>query len=171
MKKLSMLVAVILMSGLMAFAASNTGTSTVQLTVSPEASISVSNATLTTGATDFSSPFTGSSTLTYSVRTTKVGGNGSIVVEVTNDFNAGGPLAASGNLTYTCTATGPATAGGCGTAAATASTTATTPVFTFGADAHANALNTSTVTWSVPDNPSYQTGTYTATVTWTITAL
>ena len=155
------------------FAAS--GTTTLSVSVSAEAALSVSTSTtsLTASGAIFS-PFTGTTNLTYKVRTTKVGGSGTITTQVTTDFTGAGPSVAtppsSGDaLTYTCTVASPGTA--C-SSAQTASTTAATSVGTFGANAHsAKAGNTASLAWSLTNDPLYETGTYTATVTFTISAL
>jgi hypothetical protein len=152
------------------------GTTTLSVTVGPEASISIATATsaLATTGTGFNNAFTGGTTFTYKIRSTKTGGTGSIGVEVTSDFSPGsGPSVASpptagDALSYTCTVATPATA--C-TGSQTASTTAVTPVATFGADAHsAMGGNTGSLNWALTDDPKYGTGTYTATVTFTISA-
>jgi hypothetical protein len=167
MKKLLTLGAVLLLAASTALAATTTGT--LSVTVGPEMSVSVTaTTTLTEGGAPFT-PYTGTTTVTYSARTTKTGGDGNITLEVTTDFGATpkAPSAAANNLTYTCTGAGPGTP--CATAQ-TASTTATTPVLsTIGADGHANAA-TVALAWSLANNVAYQTGTYTATVTYTYSA-
>ena len=53
----------------------------------------------------------------------------------------------------------------------TSSTASATSVATFGANAHSvSAGNTGSVAWSLTDDPTYQTGAYSATVTYTISA-
>ena len=152
------------------------GTTTLSVAVGPEASISISTATsaLATTGNMFNNAFTGATTFTYKIRSSKTGGTGSIGVEVTSDFSPGAgpsvanPPSAGDALSYTCAVSNPATA--C-TGSQTASTTAVTPVATFGADAHsAQSGNTGSVNWSLTDDPKYGTGTYTATVTFTISA-
>ena len=153
-----------------------TGTTTLQLTVGPEAAIQINTATtaLTTSTSTFANPFTGTTNYTYKIRTTKVGGTGNITSQVTSDFTAvaNGPSVASpptagDTLSYTCTVTAPGTA--C-SGSQTASTSSSTPVATFGADAHA-AGNSGSVGWSLTNDPVYPTGTYNATVTFSISAL
>jgi hypothetical protein len=73
---------------------------------------------------------------------------------------------AGDSLTYTCTVAAPGTA--C-SGSQTASTTASTPVASFGADAHATG-NAGSVAWSLTNDPLYPTGSYSATVTFTISA-
>src|SRR5689334_7468800 len=70
------------------FAATDSATTTLSVTVAPEATISVtSSPTLTKGTTEFES-FTGNTTITYRVRTTETGGSGSITALVTTEFAA-----------------------------------------------------------------------------------
>ncbi|MGA2769547.1 MAG: hypothetical protein ABSG26_01900 [Bryobacteraceae bacterium] len=151
-------------------------TTTLSVAVGPEASLTVTTGTttLTTGSTTFGNPYTGTTSLTYLIRTTKVGGTGSVTLKVTTDFGpAGGPLVATppsagDALTYTCTVSTPGTA--C-TGSQTASTTASTPFATFGTAANSTkAGNTASAAWSLTDDPVYATGTYTATTTFTISA-
>jgi len=175
-KKLAMLVISATLLTLSAHAQFNTtGTTTVSVTVAAEASIEVNTATTTLAnvGTIFNA-YTGTTNFTYKVRTTKTGGSGTITLEVTSDFSpANGPSVATpptagDALTYTCTVSAPGT--GC-TGSLTSSTSAATSVATFGANAHsANAGNTGSVAWSLSDDPTYQTGAYSATVTYTISA-
>lgn len=153
-----------------------TGTTTVSVAIAPEAALQIntSTSTLTAAGTTFNANYTGSTSLTYKVRTTKVGGSGTITLKVTTDFSpAGGPSVgtpptAGDTLAYTCTLTAPGTA--C-SGSQTSSTTAGTPVGTFGTDAKsASAGNGGSVSWTLTNDPQYSTGTYTATVTFTISA-
>jgi hypothetical protein len=151
------------------------GTQSLSATINAVGSISApASATLTTGATTFQ-PFTGSLTLNYKARTTPVGG-GSITLNVSSDFTpAGGPSAAAGALAYTCSGATLGTA--CG-GSQTASTTVQTPVLTLPASActggggacssqNPNSVNLS---FTLTDSPVYATGTYSAKVTFTISA-
>ena len=175
MKKTLLMAAVLLLTATFAHAQLGTGSATGQLTltVGPEAGLTVvtGTTTLTSVGTNFS-PYTGPTSLTYFVRTTKTGGTGSIVLKVTTDFagtggpSVGTPPTAGDALKYTCTVSTPGTA--C-TGTQTASTSATTPVATFGSDAHSTfAGNTASVAWTLTNDPLYATGSYTATVTYTI---
>jgi hypothetical protein len=147
------------------------GTTTLSVTVGPEAAIRIDTAStsLTTSGATFGNPFTGTTNFTYKVRTTQAGGSGSLTLKVTSDFSpAGGPSAASGPLSYTCAVAGVGTA--CATAQ-TASTAASTPVVSYGANAKsATAGDTGSVDWTLVNDPAYSTGTYSATVTFTISA-
>ncbi len=156
-----------------AFAGS--GTTTVSVTVGAEASISIDTGatSLTSSGTLFSN-FAGTTSFTYKIRTTKVGGTGSITSQVTTDFSpSGGPSVASppssgDALTYTCTVSSP---GAACSSSQTSSTTASTPVATFGASASSSKPgNSGSVGWTLTNDPMYQTGPYSATVTFTISA-
>jgi hypothetical protein len=175
MKKLLLLMIVAAMLVPCAFAQLNPVTSTVSVNVLAEAGLTVpTNATLTSTGSLFAN-YTGTNTFTYYVRTSSgTGGGGSITMQVTSDFGPGGPSVASSAatgdyLTYVSTPVSPATAA---TTSLTASTTTATTVATFGANAHSakggNAGNT--VNWTLINDPMYATGTYTSTVTWTISA-
>jgi hypothetical protein len=150
-----------------------TGTTTLSVTVGAEAAISVTTATttLTAGAGAFAD-FTGSTTFTYKIRTTKVGGTGSITAQVTSDFAAGGPSVGSplpgDTMTFACTVVAPGTS----CAGTPAASTSAVSVATFGANAKSakagNAGNS--LAWTLPNDPAYETGTYTAVVTFSISA-
>jgi hypothetical protein len=151
-----------------------TGTTTVSVAVAAEAGLTVSTpTTLTSVGTNFST-YTGTTNLTYFIRTKPTTGTGSIVLQVTTDFApTGGPSVTTppttgDALTYNCTVSAPGTA--C-TGPLTAKTSATTTVGTFGADAHSTfAGNSASVAWSLTNDPVYKVGTYSATVTFTISA-
>ena len=156
-----------------------TGTTTLSVAVAAESAISVTTGTTSlteaSGAGIFGAPYTGTTNFSYKVRSTKVGGGGSITVKITSDFAAGGPSVATpptgDAMTYTCTAAASATA--C-TGSVTASTASATTVATFATDAHSTAGTASSdsgsVVWTLPNDPVYKTGTYTATATFTISA-
>ncbi len=156
-------------------AQSNTGTTTVSVTVGAEASLVVNTATTTMATTGtLFNDYTGSTGLTYKIRTGNASGTGAITLEVTSDFSgAGGPSVttpptAGDALTYSCSAAAPATA--CGSTQ-TASTSSATSVATFGADAHSTKSgNSASVGWTLTNDPVYKTGSYNATVTFTISA-
>ncbi len=156
-----------------------TGTTTLSVAVAAESAISVTSGTTTlseaSGGGIFGSAFTGTTNFLYKVRSTKVGGGGSITVKITTDFAAGGPSVASppagDAMTYSCTAASSATA--C-SGPITASTASATSVATFATDAHSTAgtgsSDAGTVVWTLPNDPVYKTGTYTAVATFTISA-
>jgi hypothetical protein len=160
-------------AGQRVFAATSTVSNTFDLTVAALGALSApSTAALTQTGTTFNA-FTGAVSLQYRARTTAAGG-GTVTLQVTQDFQTGGPSAASGDLSYTCGAAGLGTA--CGTT--TASTSAATQVVTIPASActgggspcSSNDPNTVTVTFTLADNPYAKTGNYTATVQFTISA-
>jgi len=152
-----------------------TGTTTLSMTVAAEAALQVTTTTTTLAATgSIFNAYTGTTNLTYKIRTTQSTGTGTLTLKVTSDFSpANGPSVATppsagDALTYTCVAAAPATA--C-SGSITASTTAQTSVATFGAGASsANAGNTASTAWSLTNDPIYQTGAYSATATYTISA-
>jgi hypothetical protein len=153
----------------------STGTTTVSVTVGAEASVQIDTGTtgLTSSGTLFSD-YTGTTNYTYKIRTTKTGGTGTITLKVTSDFSpTGGPSVAtpptSGDaLAYTCTVVAPASA----CSAQTASTTTSTAVASFGANAtSAKAGNSgNAVNWTLTNDPVYQTGSFNAVATFTISA-
>ncbi len=156
--------------------AQNTGTTTLSVVVGPEAALTVTTGTtsLSTTSTTFGNPFTGTTNLSYFIRTTKATGTGTLTLKITADFaGTGGPSVATppstgDALTYTCTVSAPGTA--C-TGSQTASTTTATSLGSFGAGANSTKTgNSASVAWSLTDDPVYATGTYTATATFTISA-
>jgi len=168
------LVGVAFFSGLLHAQFGPTGTTTISVSVGSEASIRVDTATTTLTTAGTFANYTGTTNLTYRIRTSNPGGNGTITARVTTDFSpAGGPSVASpptaGDvLEYTCTISAPGTA--CA-GTQTASTAADTSVATFGADAASvSAGNSGSVAWTLTNDPVYDTGTYTAVVTFTIAA-
>lgn len=176
MRRLVLLTLLAALSGVPAQAQfAGTGSTTVSVTVGPEAAIQVDTTTtsLSTTGTVFND-FTGATNFTYKIRTGASSGTGTITLQVTADFSpAGGPSVASpptagDTLAYTCTVSSPGT--GC-SGSQTSSTTASTPVVTFGANARsAKAGNSGSVSWTLTNDPRYQTGSYSATVTLTVSA-
>jgi hypothetical protein len=159
---------------------SGTGTTTLSVTVGAEAALTVAaTSTLTSVGTNFAH-YTSSTALTYYVRTTQTSGAGSITAKVTTDFSpAGGPSVATpptagDALAYTSSGTAPGN-GGTGAVMAfagiTASTSAQTNVATFAANNRSLITgNSESVAWTLTNDPKYQTGAYSATVTFTISA-
>jgi len=185
MKKIVTLAAALLLTASLAHAqlGSTSGTTTVTVTVSAEAALNVttSSTSLTSLGTNFTN-YTGASTLSYFVRTTLSGGSGSITLKVTTDFACTGtgctnvgpsvtnPPTNGDKLAYTCSLSGVGTA--C-SGSQTASTTSSTSVATFGANAHTVTFpggDTGTTSWTLTNDPKYQTGSYQAVVTFTISA-
>ena len=157
-----------------------TGTTTLQVTVAAEAALTVGTPTtnLTSSGTNFGN-YTGTTNLTYFVRTTQAGGNSNLVLQVTGDFSpAGGPSVgtpptAGDKLAYSCTVANPGNNGiasAC-TAGTSSSTGAQTSLGSFGADNRSSiGGNSATVNWTLTNDPKYKTGSYSATVTFTISA-
>ena len=152
-----------------------TGTTTMSVAVGAEASLAVNTATttLTTSGGIFAA-FTGTTSLTYKMRTTQSTGTGTLTAKVTTDFaptlgpSVASPLNAGDTLTYTCTVAAPGTA--C-SGTQTASTASQTSVATFGAGASSVlAGNSASLSWILVNDPQYKTGSYTATVTFTVSA-
>jgi hypothetical protein len=179
MKKILTLAGALLLTASLARAqlGTTTGTTTVSVTVVAEAALSVtpSSTTLASTGTNFTN-YTGSTSLTYYIRTTQSGGSGSLTLKVTSDFSPGNgpsvgtPPSTGDKLAYTCTLTGTGTA--C-SGSVTASTGSSTSVATFGAGAHTVTFpggDTATTAWTLTNDPKYQTGSYSATVTYTISA-
>jgi hypothetical protein len=157
-----------------------TGTTSLTCTVGAEAGLTVAaTSTMSVVGSNFAN-FTGSTALTYFVRTTAATGAGSITAKVTTDFTpTGGPSVATpptagDTLTYTSSGTAPgnsATGSVMAFTGVTASTSAQTSVATFGADNRsASAGNNEAVAWTLTNDPKYKTGSYAATVTFTISA-
>jgi len=153
-----------------------TATETLSAVLNPAGALTTpATATLTTSSHTFQS-FAATFPVSYQVRTTPGGSGGKITLQVTNDFSpTGGPTAASGALTYVC---GGANLGTACSGTQTASTTTSTPVLTVPASActggggacssqNPNSMN---LTFTLTDNPVYPTGTYSANITFTISA-
>lgn len=183
MRKITLTIAILALCSTIGLAQTwnTTGTSTLSVQVPVEAAISIDAASattnLTTTGTTFANPFTGTTNFHYKIRTSKSGGTGNIQLYVSTDFNCtlGGPCittppTAGDALTYTCTVSAPGSACGSTQTAAVGSSNAT-PVASFSADAKSTAAgNTGSVGWSLTNDPQYSTGTYTAVVTFTISA-
>ncbi|MBZ5542242.1 MAG: hypothetical protein LAO07_01005 [Acidobacteriia bacterium] len=172
-KTIFLTVALLLMASFAYGQSSTTGTTSLTVNVAAAAALQVNTATTSLTQGGIFSDFTGTTSLTYWVRTTPSSGSGTIVLQVTSDFSpTGGPSVASppagDSLTYTCTL------GGVGTACSgsqTALTTGTTNVATFGANARsAKAGDSASVSWTLTNDPQYPTGSYSATATFTISA-
>jgi hypothetical protein len=176
MKKMFMMAGLVLLFTAMTMAQSGTTspTNNVNLTVNAEAGLTIGgDANLTSTGTNFSN-YTGTTNFTYFIRTGQSAGTGSIQLKVTTDFSGTGgpsvatPPTAGDALTYLNTVSAPGTAAG---GSLTASTASSTGVATFGADAHSTkAGNSGSTAWTLTNDPLYKTGSYTAVVTYTISA-
>jgi hypothetical protein len=173
LKTLPLLALVLLFTASLGHAqGSATGATSVTVTVGAEAALTVTSPTTLAATGTVFNPYTGTTTVTYFIRTTQSTGSGSITLKVTTDFSpangpsVGTPPTAGDALKYTCTAAAPATP--C-SGSQTALTTGTTSVATFGADAHTTPSgSTVTTSWTLTNDPVYKTGSYSATVTFTI---
>ena len=148
-----------------------TGTTTLSLTVASEAALRIDSptTTLSTATTVFDN-YTGTTSFTYKIRTKQSGGSGTITAALTTPFGSGGPVLPSGStdLQFTCVVSSPGT--GC-TSAQRVNIVDAGTVATFGTDAHsARAGNSGSVAWTLVNDPVYETGTHTATVTFTVSA-
>lgn len=129
-------------------------------------------ATLSNTGTLFNA-YNGTVALQYRARTSAAGG-GTLTMQVTQDFQTGGPSVAGGDLTYSCGAASLGTA----CANTTASTSSATQVVTLpssactggGSPCSGTDPNTVTLTFTLADQPVDKTGTFTATVQFTISA-
>jgi hypothetical protein len=154
-----------------------TATRTLSATVSPVGALNIpATATLSKGSNSFQ-PFAATVPVNYQVRTTPAGSGGSITLKVASDFSpTGGPAAASGDLTYVCSGANLGTA--C-SGTQTASTATSTPVLTVPASActggggscSSQNPNSMSLTFTLIDSPVYPTGTYSANITFTISAM
>jgi len=177
MKKILLVAPILLLAASMSFAqaTSNTGTSTLSLTVGAEAAIVVSTTPSFTSSGIFGN-YVSTTPFTYYVRTIS---GGSVTVEITSDFSTGGsgggpsvaaPPTSGDTLTYACTAAAPVTGSATACSSAqTASTGSATNVVTFGATTQsAKAGNSGSTAWTLTNDPSYKAGSYSAVATYTI---
>ncbi len=174
------LIAMVLFWGMMTAPLAQSATATVtqtlnvQLTAVGELSVPGS-VTLIPAGTIFNT-YTGSMTVNYRVRSTTGGTGGSITVKATADFSpAGGPAVGSNTFTYTCSG---ATLGTSCSTTQTVSLTSATNVLTIptgtctggGGSCSAANPNSESMSLSLVNDPGYQTGTYAATLTFTISS-
>jgi len=173
LKRLSM--AALLLVPAMLPAATATVAQTLQANIVPEAAFSTTSYSfsLVKTGTIFNS-FAGGMTLLYRSRTGSSATTAGVTVKAISDFTpAGGPLASA--LAYTCS--GQTLGTGC-SGSQTVSTTSR-PVLTLpasvctGAGAPCNNAdpNSSTLNFTLSDDPKYKTGSYTTTLQFTISAI
>jgi hypothetical protein len=161
--------------------AQNTVSQTLNVTVVPLGGLFMQSAPLALTKMGTFNGFTGTLTLSYRARTRQGSGQGTITVKATSDFTpTGGPSIASppntaDKFTYTCSG---ATLGVACSGVQTVSTTTSTTVVSLGASACTGGgapcstanPNSANVTFILPDDSKYKTGSYSATLTWTISA-
>jgi hypothetical protein len=151
-----------------------TGTTTINVVVAAEASLYINDSSTTLSGGPLFTDYTGTTRFTYKIRTTQGSGSGSITSLVTSDFAPGGgpsvasPPTTGDALTYTCSVSSPANP--C-SGTQTASTTVAQPVASFTADGRsARDGNSGQISWTLTNDPQYKTGSYSATVTFTVSA-
>lgn len=159
-------------------AAAGTGTAGQTLTaaISPVGALTApATAVLTTSSTTFQ-PYTVTVPVNYQIRTTPAG-SGAITLQVTSDFTpSGGPSVTTGALSYVCSG---ANLGTPCSGTQTASATTQTPVLSVPASActggggscSAQNPNSMNIIFTLTNNPVYPTGSYSANVTFTISAM
>jgi hypothetical protein len=155
--------------------ATGSATQSLSASINPIGALTVpASASLSPGTIAFQ-PFTGNLTLNYELRTTPTGG-GTIGLIVSSDFSpSGGPSIASGALAYSCSG---ASLGTACSGTQTVSTTTQTPVLTLPASACTGGggacsnqdPNSVNLNFKLTDDPGYATGTYSAQITFVISA-
>lgn len=167
-------IAVMLLSPFTASAGTITIFNTLDVHIEANGDLSVPGSlTLTHTGTIFNS-FGGSMNVQYKARTTAAGG-GNITLKVVTDFQTAGPSVARGDLSYTCGAAGLGTSCSSSTVASTSSATnvVTLPPSGCtggGGPCSASSPNAVGLTFTLKDDPSDKTGSYTAIVQFTISA-
>jgi hypothetical protein len=162
--------------------AQNTVTQTLSATVVPLGGLFLQSTplVLTKGSASANS-FSGTITLSYRARTRQGTGQGTITVEAKADFapalgpSIANPPSAGDTFTYSCSG---ATLGVSCSGIQNVSTTAATTVVSIGASActgggapcSSTDPNSANITFNLMDDPTYKTGSYTATLIWTISA-
>jgi hypothetical protein len=161
-----------------------TTTQTLQANIAPLGGLFTisSSVTFTKVGTVFNSYTGGPVNIQYRIRTTQATGSGTITMKVTSDFapangpSVANPPTAGDKLTYTCSG---ATLGTNCTGAITASTTTATSVVAIPASSCTGSSpcspatpdpNTVNVNFTLTNDPKYKVNSYSATVTWTISA-
>ena len=153
-----------------------TGTQTLSVNVSAIGKLSVvqSSISLTHAGTTFAD-FTGAESVQYKIRTTISTGSASFTVNATADFApANGPSVANSDLKYTCSG---ASLGTACSGTQTMKTSASTNVLTVGAGQCVGTgcagpdPSSVTVNLDLVNSPTFQTGSYSATLTFSISAL
>ena len=149
-------------------AAQTTATTTLSVTVATAATISIDNSSTALTSSTTWGDYTGTTTGSVQMRTSKTGGSGSVTVQITSAFASGGPSVS--DLTYTCTVAENSDATAC-SGSVSASATSGTSVLSMGADGHtADSGDSFSVEWTLDNLPSYTPGTYSATATFTVSA-
>jgi hypothetical protein len=161
---------------LAALGATSTGTQTLNVGIGAIGKLAVvpSSISLTHTGSIFAG-FTGIVTVQYEVRTQLSTGSASLTLKAANNFSPStGPSVTNGDLTYTCSG---ATLGvGC-SGTQTASVSSQTGVVTLGSGlctgtgCPGSSPNSITVNLNLADSPLFKTGSYSTSLTFTISAL
>jgi hypothetical protein len=156
-------------------AATGTATQNVSVVLSPAGKVSVAAGfTLTTSGGTFNA-FQGALAVSYRFRTTP--GGGSITLRANSDFSpSGGPAISSGALRYSC---GAADLGSACFGPQTVSTGSATPVVQIpgsactggGGSCSASDPAGMQLQFTLDNSPEYKTGSYTSTLTLTVSTL
>lgn len=149
-------------------------TQTLNIVLSPASSITTpASVRLTESGTTFGTFTSPSTSIQFNIRNTQASGGGSITLKATEFSPTTGPKIASGNLTYVCSA---ATVGTACSGTQTLSITTTTPVVNFAASSCTGTGCTGTnpqtvqLLFTLANSSQYKTGTYSATLTFTVSA-
>lgn len=152
-----------------------TATQTARIQLNPAASIVVpSSVTLANSGTAFSN-YQGTLNLGFLIRTTPTG-TGSLTLQATEFSPTSGPTVSSGDLVYTCGASSIGAACSSSSPTTVSTSTATSVVSSFGSSrCTGNGCSGSNpqsvqVNFTVINSPQHSTGTYTSTLTFTISA-
>lgn len=158
-----------------AFANSVSATQTLSANVGAKAKLSVvqSNVTMVHVGATFAN-YAGAVTVQYKVRTTP-SGSSTLLVQAASDFlPANGPSIANSDLTYTCSG---ATLGSACAGSQIVQTTSQTNVVTVGAAVCTGSgctgsdPNSVSISLTLVDSPTFKTGSYTTSLTFSISAL
>ncbi len=149
---------------------------TLNLTIGAISKVSVPASLSLTATGSIFNAYTRTLTVSFRARSTAAGSGGTITVLATTNFTpANGPNVSSATLTYTCSA---ATLGTACSGTQTVSLSSSTSVLTIPASACTGGgspcssadPNTVNVNLSLPNDPTYKTGTYSASLTFTISS-
>jgi len=168
--KVTAIIAAFLMLSSAGYPATATVTESLSAVFNPAGKLSVPGSVSLIKSAGFFNSYNGSVVVSYRARTVN---GATVTLIVTSDFPAGGPSVAAGDLTYTCAG---ATLGTACSGTVTARTTAATSVLTVPANSCTGTTcgnadpNSLTLSFTLPDSPASQTGSYSANVQFTISA-
>jgi len=175
--RLARVIVVLLFAPVFLLGVTGTTTQTLSAQINAIGKVSVPGSLILTSAGTTFVAYSGNLNVSYMVRTTQTTGSGSLTLRATADFSpAGGPSISGGQLTYTCSA---ASLGAACSGTQTTSTASQTNVVTLGASfctggggsCSSASPNTVQSTFTLSNNPAFKTGTYSATLTFTISAI